>query len=29
MKKIKGSYYNVVGFPIEKFKKILRGWNEI
>ncbi len=29
IKKIKGSYYNVVGFPIEKFKKILRGWNEI
>ncbi len=29
IKKIKGSYYNVVGFPIEKFKKILRGWNEL
>lgn len=29
IKKIKGSYYNVVGFPIEKFKKILRCWNEI
>lgn len=29
IKKIKGSYYNVVGFPIEKFKKILRYWDEI
>lgn len=29
IKKIKGSYYNVVGFPIEKFKRILRNWNEI
>jgi septum formation protein len=29
IKKIKGSYYNVVGFPIEKFKKIMRHWNEI
>ena len=29
IRKIKGSYYNVVGFPIEKFKKILRVWNEI
>ncbi|MCX7698041.1 MAG: Maf family protein [Candidatus Goldbacteria bacterium] len=29
IKKIKGSYYNVVGFPIEKFKRILREWNDI
>jgi septum formation protein len=29
IKKIKGSYYNVVGFPVEKFKKIIKLWNEL
>lgn len=29
IKKIKGSYYNVVGFPIEKFKRIIKNWEEM
>lgn len=29
IKSIRGSYNNVVGFPIERVIKILRGWNKI
>jgi septum formation protein len=29
IKKIEGSYYNVVGLPVEKVKKILSGWEKL
>jgi septum formation protein len=29
IRKIKGSYYNVVGLPIEKVKKILKNWDKM
>src|SRR5208337_3825243 len=29
IKNIKGSYYNIVGLPIEKVKEILRNWEKL